>query len=100
MVKSPPNSSDRKQIEHLWNMEHPPGCCYSNRGMHIYKLRTSLAFHVDTVYAYLRACMSSASHVLSCHEQSALLRMTKNRIVVVCSVNCSALLNYSRCGKG
>lgn len=57
MVKSPPNSSDRKQIEHLWNMEHPPGCCYSNRGMHIYKLRTSLAFHVDTVYACALTCV-------------------------------------------
>lgn len=57
MLTSPPSSSDLKQIEHLWNMEHPPGCCYSNRGMHIYKLRTSLAFHVGTVYACALACV-------------------------------------------
>lgn len=47
----------------------------------------------------LRACVSSASYVLMSHDQRVLLMLTKIRVVVICPVNCSALLNYSRPGK-
>lgn len=48
----------------------------------------------------LRTCMSSASSVLMSHDWRALVMLTKNRSLVICSVKCSALLNYSRLEKG
>lgn len=59
------------------------------------KKRASIRMHVC-----LRACVSSASYVSMSHDQRVLLMLTKIRLLVIGSVNCSALLNYSRPGKG
>lgn len=50
------------------------------------------------MHVFFSAC--STSYLLMSHDQQALLKLTKNRALVICSVNCSALLNYSRPGKG
>lgn len=59
------------------------------------KKRASIRMHVC-----LRACASSASYVSMSHDRRVLLMLTKIRLLVIGSVNCSALLNYSRPGKG
>lgn len=63
--------------------------------VHVYAwLRASIRKHVC-----LRACVSSASYVSMSHDQWVWLMLTKIRVLVICPVNCSALLNYSRPGK-
>lgn len=49
-------------------------------------------------YACLRAQVSSTSYVLMSHV--VLVTPTKMRLLVICSVSCSAPLNYSRPAKG
>ncbi len=47
----------------------------------------------------LRTCVSFASYVLMSQDRRTSLMLTKIRVLFICSVNCSALLNYSRAGK-
>ena len=51
------------------------------------------------MHVCLRACVSSASYDSMSHDGRVLLTLTKIRRSVICPVNCSALLNYSRPGK-
>ena len=63
--------------------------------VHVYAwMRASICKHVC-----LRACVSSASYVSVSHDQWVWLMLTKIRVLVICPVSCSALLNYSRPGK-